>query len=254
MGANTAQPTLPRLILCEVAETQIDGLESFSPFCLKVHRALKVLGLPYERRLSNNPAAHKKHNPTGQVPVLLMGEEAIPDSSAILRRLESLRPGLLSLDEDRALQGEMWLWEEFADTVLSSYLVAARWADETNWPISCQTFFSAMPGPMRLIVPPVIRRGVVKRLIARDVWRAGPAACWKNFELILDDLDARVATRRYWVGSRLSFADLAIFAQLHSLRTPLTVAQWELVKARKSLSAYLDRIDAESRGALSQAA
>ena len=32
------------------------GVESFSPFCLKAHRALKAAGLPYQRRHGSRPA------------------------------------------------------------------------------------------------------------------------------------------------------------------------------------------------------
>jgi glutathione S-transferase len=42
-----ATPTVPKLVLCELGETRIPGLESYSPFCLKANRALKYLGLPY---------------------------------------------------------------------------------------------------------------------------------------------------------------------------------------------------------------
>jgi hypothetical protein len=32
----------PALVLCELEDSGIPGLESLSPFCLKVHRALKL--------------------------------------------------------------------------------------------------------------------------------------------------------------------------------------------------------------------
>src|SRR4051812_18045366 len=74
------------LTLCELADTGIPGLESYSPFCLKVHRALRAADLPYTRRHGAHPGVFKKLNPTEQVPVLLIGDEPVADSTAILHR------------------------------------------------------------------------------------------------------------------------------------------------------------------------
>ena len=76
-------------MLCDLGETQGLGIESYSPFCLKVHRALRATGLAYTVRNAPNPAAYKRHNPKGQVPVLLVGDEAVTDSTRILARTDS---------------------------------------------------------------------------------------------------------------------------------------------------------------------
>jgi hypothetical protein len=39
-----------QLVLCELADAGLPSHESFSPFCIKVHRALRVVGLAYLRR------------------------------------------------------------------------------------------------------------------------------------------------------------------------------------------------------------
>jgi glutathione S-transferase len=230
----------PKLTLCEVGETRLDGVESYSPFCLKIHRALKAAGLPYERR-HGAPHSFRRYNPTGQVPVLLVDGEPVHDSTEILRRILQLRPGSL------AAEPEAWLWEELADTALNSFLVAARWADETNWPHTRQAYFGEAPAFVRALIVPKIRKRVIGSLVGRDVWRAGPARCWARFEALLDQLDARAPERGFWCGQRLSVADVALFGQLHSLRTPLTAAQGQSLARRKRLSAWLDRVHEETR-------
>ena len=234
MNARTHLP----LTLLELAETGLEGFESYSPFCLKVHRALRYTGLPYSRRTSDNPASHRAHNPTGQVPVLLVGHEAVPDSTAILARIAQLAPGRIDMSP------EALLWEELADTGVNGFLVAARWADERNWPATKVAYFPTMPAPVRAVVPALLRRRVVGGLVARDVWRAGPVACWRRFEALLDQLDARAPEQGFWLGGPLSAADLALFAQLHSLRTPLTPWQAGQVEKRARLCAWLARVDA----------
>lgn len=231
----------PKLVLCELEQPDVPGIESFSPFCLKAHRALKAAGLPYERRHGDRPAAFGKYNPTRQVPVLLVDGEPVSDSTEILRRIVTLRPGAL------AAEPEAWLWEELADSALNGFLVAARWADDRNWPITSAAYFATMPSLIRALVPPRIRKRVLGTLVARDVWRAGPTRCWARFEALLDELDARAPERGWWCGRALSVADIALFAQLHSLRTPLTAPQADSLARRKRLSAWLDRVHEETR-------
>jgi glutathione S-transferase len=231
----------PKLVLCELEQPDVAGIESFSPFCLKAHRALKAAGLPYERRHGSRPAAFGNYNPSRQVPVLLVDGEPVADSTEILRRILALRPGALA-DEPEA-----WLWEELADTALNGFLVAARWADDRNWPRTRDAYFARMPGLIRALVPPRLRKRVIGTLVARDVWRAGADRCWSRFEALLDQLEARAPERGWWCGRSLSVADIALFAQLHSLRTPLTAPQAESLARRKRLSAWLDRVHEETK-------
>jgi glutathione S-transferase len=244
----TAPTTRPTLVLCELTPTDVTGLESFSPFCLKAHRALKLAGLKYTSRHAQNPAEHKAHNPTGQVPVLLIDGRAVPDSTAIVREIDRLAPGVLDRGLDARARAEAWLWEELADTALNGFLVAARWADEAYWPRVREAYFGAMPGPVRAVVPALLRRNVVKSLRARDVWRAGPDACWSRYGDLLDRLDARAPGEGFWLGPSPTLADVALFAQLHGLRNRYTQRQSDMIASRGALTAWLDRVDAATRG------
>lgn len=239
--------SIPKLVLCELGESRVPGLESYSPFCTKVHRALKYLGLPYERR-HGFPASFKKYHPTGQVPVLLIGEhEAVGDSTDILARLQTLTGRTFHGTNEPRLAAEALLWEEFADTALSGFLVASRWADERNWPRVRDALFAGMPGPLRLLIGSRIRKDMLRRLVARDVWRAGPDACWRRFQTTLDSLEARAPEEGFWLGT-FSAADLALFVQVGGMRTELTPWQREQIQARPRLDRYVDRVDAATRG------
>jgi glutathione S-transferase len=233
----------PTLTLCELADPGIPGLESYSPFCLKTHRALRSAGLTYARRHGPQPGSFKHLNPVGQVPVLLVDDTPVTDSTAILVRIESLG-GRSLLPADRALRAEAWLWEELGDTALNGFLVAARWADERNWPAVRDAYFVGMPAPVKAVIPAFLRRGVLRSLRARDVWRGGADACWGRFTVVLDQLDARAPTAGFWLGEALTVADLGLFAQLQSLRTVLTPWQRAEVERRTALRAWLDRVDA----------
>jgi glutathione S-transferase len=236
----------PTLILCELTDPGIDGLESYSPFCLKAHRALRAAGLRYESRHENAPHAFKRLNPTGQVPVLLVDGEPVADSTAILQRIDALT-GALTRGLDERQRAEAWLWEELADSALNGFVVCARWADERNWPRVRDAYFSAAPWFVRRAIVPQMRKKVVAAMVARDVWRRGAEACWARFQTTLDQLEARAPQRGFWLNDAVSVADVALFGQLHSLRAPLTPFQSEQLARRARLSAYLDRVDAATR-------
>lgn len=224
--------------LCEIQDASAWGIPSFSPFCLKIHLALQIAGLPYTRKLGAMPSAHKSHNPTGQVPILLVDGRPIPDSTAILQWITETAP-----DKIQA-HAEDWLWEELADTSLNGFLVAARWADDRNWPVTKKAYFSTMPAPLQWFIPNRLRANVIANLQARDIWRAGPADCWKRFDRLLDQLEERCPTQGFWMGPQISVADVAIFGQLHGLRTPLTQPQAEKLLSHIKLTEYLNRLNA----------
>jgi glutathione S-transferase len=236
----------PKLVLCELEDAGLPGVESYSPFCLKVHRALRAAGLAYERRFANRPDAWKRFNPTGQVPVLLVGDDPVNDSTRILQRIEEMT-GALARGLDARSRAEAWLWEEFADSALSGFVMSARWADDRNWPGVRDNFFGAAPWFVRKLIVPKLRKRLLGVLVARDVTRQGLEACWQRFGCVLDQLEARAPAQGFWVSETLSIADLALFGQLQSFRTPLTQPQAAELARRPRLSAYLDRVDASTR-------
>ena len=239
--------TGPTLVLYDFhASTGVDGWESFSPYVLQVSRALRLAGLAHERRRANMMKL-KELNPLGQLPVLVVGDEKVADSTRIMHRIEAIAPGSLAGGLSGRALAEAWLWEELSDTALYPYVLATRWADDRGWPVPRQAFFGAMPAPVRGVVAPMVRRHTIKRLVERDFLRGGIEACYSRMRRVLDALDARAPDDGYWLGPRPSVADLGLFAHLHSLRLPLTPWQAEEVARRPRLSRYLDRVDAATR-------
>ena len=239
----------PKIVLCELGETGIDNVQSYSPFCLKVHRALELAGLEYTSR-RGAPGDFRALNPRAQVPVLLVGDEAIADSTRILAVVDQLaiasgRPSLVP--SDPRARAEAWLWEDYADRALNGYLVAARWADDRNWALVRNAYFAGAPWFVRKLVAPLLRRKVLSSLVARDFLRAGEEALWDDFRRVLDCLEARAPLDGFWLGGEhATVADVALFGQLHGLRTPLTAAQARELTLRPALTDWLDRVDEAS--------
>jgi glutathione S-transferase len=238
---------LPKLTLCDFpAKTGVQGWDSFSPFVLEVERALRLAKLPFEKHHVNMMKI-RETSPTGQLPVLKVGDENVQDSTHILQRIERLAPGSLTGGLEGPALAEAWLWEEFADTALYPYVLATRWADDRGWPVPREAFFAAIPAPIRAIVAPMVRRQTKRKLVERDFTRSGLDACYERMRRVLDALDQRAPEQGFWMGPRASVADLGLFGHLHSLRLPALPWQAEEVAKRARLSRYLDRVDAHTR-------
>lgn len=222
------------------------GLESLSPFCLKVHRALKFHGLSYERRHALRPSEHKKYNPTGQAPVLLIDGKPVPDSTAIIKALDALGSKSL-IPADRSRRAEAWFWEDYADGVLGYYVFAARWFDDRNWDALSADHFAPMPGFLKPWLPNRIRKRILKSMSSMEFIRVGQAECWKNFQEHLDMLEDKAPESGYWLGEDLTVADIGLFGILHALRSDLSQWQWDEIDRRPRLRAWLDRVDAVTK-------
>src|ERR1700755_1895913 len=141
---------VPELILHDFPATPAEGWDSFSPFVTQVSRALKLARLPFRRQQVDMMKLNGL-NPKGQLPVLTIGAENVMDSTRILHRIEELAPGSMTGGLDARGTGEMWLWEEFADTALYPYVLATRWADERGWPVPKKHFFGGLPPVVRTL-------------------------------------------------------------------------------------------------------
>lgn len=230
------------LVLCEFVNPAEGPVESWSPFCLKVRRALALAGLDFASRQTYELHEFADLNPAQQVPILVADGTPIADSTAILDAIEAWTdaPPL-----DPRARAEALLYEEMADSGLYGYVLASRWADPNNWPKVRATFFG--PTPDEIVLP--VRKSVVDGLYARDITRAGLETCWQRHGALLDALDGRAPVEGFWLGETLSRADLALFAQVRSMATDLTPAQADAVMSRRRLWDWIERVDAATGGA-----
>ena len=127
---------------------------------LKVHRALGATGLLYESR-RGAPRDFHDLNPARQVPVLVIDDEVVCDSTAIVARVAALAEaagGPSLVPKDARTRAEAWLWEDYADRALNGFLVAARWDDDRNWPLVREAYFKDAPWFVRTIIVPLLSR------------------------------------------------------------------------------------------------
>ena len=154
-----------------------------------------------------------------QVPVLVDGQEVIPDSTAIALHLEERHPlpALVPAEPDE--RARCLLMEDWADTALATgarlALLQAAAADPVirssllpeATPAPIRTLFGSLPGDVMAPVTETLR-DVLTPCQARQMRRS------------LESLTCLITRSPYLVGNGLSLADLAVAAQLSLLKFP----------------------------------
>jgi len=159
--------------------------------CYKIVLTAALLGLPLERRQydilngeTRTPAFLERINPNGKIPVLQVGDRFIPESNAACFYLAD---GSRLVPEDRFDRADMLHWMSWE-----------QYSHEPN--IATLRFWIAYVGEDRL--------SELQRMQIPAKREAGEAA------LVL--MDCHLEGRRFFVGDRLSLADIALYAYTHA--------------------------------------
>jgi glutathione S-transferase len=161
--------------------------------CYKIRLTAALLGVPIERREydiqkgeTRTPQFLAEVNPNGRIPVLQIGERFIPESNAACFYLAD---GTALVPGDRFDRADMLRWMFFE-----------QYSHEPN--VATLRFWLAFVGEERL--------NDFQRSLLPGKREAGEAA--------LKLMDEHLAGRSFFVGERLSLADIALYAYTHVAR------------------------------------
>jgi glutathione S-transferase len=188
---------------------------SASGNCYKVRLTAAFLGLPLERREydimkgeTRTPEFLAEVNPNGRIPVLQAGERFIPESNAACFYLAD---GSALVPEDRFDRADMLRW-----------MFWEQYNHEPN--VATMRFWVAFVGVEAL----------------SDTQRAMIPAKREAGEAALTLMDEHLARRAFFVGERLSLADIALYAYTH-----VAEEGGFALGAYPAVTAWLDRVTAE---------
>jgi glutathione S-transferase len=223
----------------------VPGNLSLSPFCCKVHAALRLRGLEYQVQSS---MFSNRVNRYGQFPMLEWDGEQINDSTEIVRAIDArTRPERPFFPADPALAAEVTLLEDWADESLYWYGVYAKFWDDEGWAATRPELVQMLPAPLRPLGPLVARRRAQRRLQTQGMLRRSRSQLELEMDRLLDALERRIDGRRYLVGDAPTAADLSVVAVLAQPVIGHTAFFGQRVARRPKLTEYLKRFRAESR-------
>src|SRR3954463_3074235 len=183
--------------------------------CYKIRLTASLLGLPIERREydilkgeTRTPEFLSGINANGRIPVLQVGDRFIPESNAACFYLGE---GTKLVPEDRFDRADMLRWMFFE-----------QYSHEPN--VATLRFWLAFVGEAQL----------------SDAQRSQLEAKRAAGEAALKLMDEHLAAQPFFVGGRLSLADIALYAYTHVAEA----GGFELARY-PALSAWLERVGAE---------
>ena len=189
-----------------------------SAFCLKVRMVLEAKALNYKAKEITpgiGQVAIFRLSGQRQVPVLVDGENVISDSTAIIRYIEEINPEPKLIPEDPSEEAIMHLIENWADTTLAkgvrNTLIQAAAIDPE---LRVALLPEELPSEIQKVIS-TLSCEVINDLSVLINPGEG-SALFSSLEKL-----SNILTRNNWiVGNKMSFADIAVAAQLSLLRFP----------------------------------
>jgi glutathione S-transferase len=221
-----------------------------SPFCDKVRRILHWKGQPY--RVVEIPPSEGARgrwaavSPTGKFPVLEHDGRRLFDSTDIALYLEERFPEPAILPVDAALRAQVHVLEDWADESLYFYEMTMRLTWPENAARWAPILLAAEKPLVRSLFQPLLPRAIRRVTEAQGIGRKARGDVERELGRHLDAIEGWLGDGAWLVGDALSLADIAVFAQLFCIQGAITGA--EALAARGALLAWMERVDAATRG------
>ncbi|WP_448548966.1 glutathione S-transferase family protein [Thalassotalea fusca] len=187
------------------------GLIDPSPFVVKVDLFMRMNELPF---VSDANVNHLKTAPKNKLPYITDGNLTIGDSHFILEYLTDKYQ--LTLDEHltQEQKAQAQLFTKAIDEGLYWCLVYSRWVHPSTWPLIKNTFFGALPIPLKWFVPAMLQRGVKKNLIAQGTGRHSEDEILSLTSSYFSSLSTLLGNSTYFFGDKLSSFDAIAYSTL----------------------------------------
>ncbi len=225
---------------------RVFGLPNPSPFCIKAEILLKMAGLAYECEFVANPGK----GPKGKLPAIMDDGELIGDSEIIRWHLErkygvdfdkGLAPGEVGHRPCLRAHGRgcapIGSWSTAAGTKM------------LDWPVFRDTLFRGMPGVVRRLIGPQIRKRVGRMLRAQGL---GLHTRDEIYAMAVADVEAirrSSALSRFCSAPSSTTVDAAVWpAIIGVLVPPLESPLKQAIQRHPALVEYTERMRARFFG------
>jgi glutathione S-transferase len=228
-----------------MATTDIPVIHQYqvSPFSAKVRRCLHYKEVAFEvvNYGLRGSGKIKKLNPRSKAPVLVHGSKIVPDSTDIIRYLESIYPRNPVIPTDPAQCAMAHVLEDWADESLYFYDLTMRcWPN--NAALLAEDLLLEDKGLFKKLLRPLIPKLIGKQAHGQGIGRKENAAVCAEVGEHFKAINNLLEGRQWLVGDSLSVADIAVA----SMCTVLERAEEanSMMAALPDLMAWRERVDA----------
>lgn len=220
-----------------------------SPFCVKVETYLKMAGIDHE---IYSGAKYMRGSPKGKLPYIVDGDDTLGDSSFIIRYLESKHNNVLDGHLDSEQKATAHAFMKMIDENLYWTLVYSRWALDHNWAILKKMILRSIPFPLKLFLPRLIRKRLMKTMHGQGISRHSEAEIAEIGDWDLRALSDCLGDKKYFFGGRPSSLDAAAYGILSQmvLEENFTAPVFDKVQNYKNLVDFTHRIQGKYFGDL----
>lgn len=210
---------------------------SASPFCVKAMMLLEMSGRAWQRKDLVTPMKM----PHKRLPVLQDGAEMIADSAHIERHLTAkgadFYPGL-----DAKARGVAHAMTVMVEDNLRQALVHDRWVRDDCWAVTKGMFFADAPAFVRIVIAPMLRKTVRKRLIGHGIAQFSEQDRLWRVAQDLKAIKTQLGTQTYLFGNTPTGADAAVVPVLSMIAgLPCDTGLRRLMREDEQLSTYVAR-------------
>jgi glutathione S-transferase len=214
-----------------------------SPFSAKVRRCLYFKEVDFETVNYGISGLGKirKMNPRSKLPVLEHRGEMIPDSTDIIRYLESSYPDKPVIPKNSIQYAQAHILEDWGDESLYFYDLTMR-----SWPNNGKLLANDLllddPGILKKLFGRLVPKIIAKQAYGQGIGRKDRHAVCAEAEEHFRAINAIVAGKQWLVGNALSIADITIA----SMCTVLERAEEAkaMMSSLRELTDWRDRVDA----------
>jgi len=212
-----------------------------SPFCVKVETYLRMTGLAYK---THNGAKYLRESPKDKLPYIKDDGKVVADSSFIFSYLKETYGDDLDGPLTKEQRAVAHSFTKMIDENLYWSLVHARWILDHNWVIIRGIFFGTLPFPLRLVIPNMVRKNVLKGMKGHGIGRHSKEEIEEIAAKDLQALSDILGDKTYFFGDRPSTLDAAAFGILSQmiLSDTFTAPVFDEARKHKNLVDFSHRI------------
>ena len=214
------------------------GLPSVSPFCLKLDAWLRIAKIEHKSVTAASPFG----GPKGKAPWIEHDGHKMGDSTFIILYLKEK----LGVDPDAHLTAEQRgmavAIQRLIDENLYWVMVNDRWNTPENWPILKSTVLGGIPAPIRAVMAPFARRGVLKQLKGHGM------GCHSAVEIAaigkrdIDALAAILGDKPFFFSDIASETDAVVYGQIANIQcVEFSSPMKAVIDEHPNLVAFIER-------------